>query len=120
MRKTLFALSTLFLLPSALALPGETRAVARLHAKPDAGSAVLLTLKADTPLDIRTCTAGLKGWCQVTAQKKTGYVPRSQVYGKGNCAELIAVGLRDLQPGEASYNKSRDRDGDGKGCDKVP
>ena len=104
---------------AALALEGEVRTVARLYAQPDPKARVIATLTAKTELDIKSCTGGSKGWCLVTAGKLTGFIPRAQVYGYGKCADLIAVGMKDLRPGEASYKGRRDRDGDGLGCDKV-
>lgn len=118
MKKLLILLPT-FLLTSALALPGHVPAATKLYAKADLKSAVLATLPAKAPLDVKSCTGGPQGWCSVSAAGKTGFIPRAQVYGKGNCAALRAVGLGDLVRGEASYNGTRDRDGDGRGCDQA-
>ena len=99
---------------SALALPGRVPAPSRVYATADAQGAVMLSLEARTPVEIRRCTPL---WCSVSTQGKVGWIPRKQVKAQGNCAGLIAVGLRDLRPGEASYSSARDRDGDGLGCD---
>ena len=112
MKPPIFAL--LMLSSAALALPGTVPAPSRLYATADARGAVLLSLTAKTPLEIRRCTPQ---WCNVSTQGKSGWIPRRQVKALGKCADLIAVGLRDLRPGEASYSGARDRDGDGLGCD---
>lgn len=113
-------LMLLALSSSALALPGSVKATARLYAQPNAQSKVIATLTAKTKLEIKSCTGGPKGWCSVMALGKSGFIPRAQVYGNGACAGLIAVGLGDLLPSEASYTGNRDRDRDDLGCDTVP
>ncbi|WP_104990911.1 hypothetical protein [Deinococcus sp. NW-56] len=79
---------------AALALPGTAPAASRLHAKPDTTSAVLLSLKPGTKLDIKSCTTTQ---CSVTVSGKAGWMLRPQVKaGPFNCAALITVSLRDL------------------------
>lgn len=117
--KNLFALLVLLAGGSVLALSGTTPSVARLYAQPHEHGGVTESLAPKTKIEIKTCTGGPKGWCAVSVGKKQGWIPRAQIKASGNCAALRAVGLGDLRPGEASYNRQRDRDGDGLGCDKT-
>lgn len=100
----------------AAALPGTVPAPSRLYSSADARGKVVTTLAARQSIQIRRCTPQ---WCSVSVGTRSGWIPRAQVRAQGKCADLMAVGLRDLRPGEASYSGARDRDGDGLGCNEV-
>lgn len=117
--KYLYFLAYLAVWSSALALPGSVKATARVYAQPSAKSPVIATMTAKTKLEIKSCQGGPKGWCSVIAIGKAGFIPRAQVYGNGPCVGLIAVGLGDLLPSEASYTGNRDRDHDRLVCDTA-
>lgn len=112
-----------FVLSSGLAaaLTGSTPAVARLYAQPNPKASVVATLSAKTKVEIQKCSGGPQGWCSVTVlnTRRAGFIPRAQLKASGNCTSLIAAGMGDLLPHEASYTRTRDRDDDGLGCDTV-
>lgn len=103
----------------ACALPGRAPAVARLYTHPDQQADVIALLPARTALNIQVCQGGNTGWCRVTALNKTGWIPRKQVYAIGRCRDLMPVGFMNLRRGEASYQRTRDPDGNGVGCDRL-
>ena len=111
-----FPLLVTLLASTALALPGTVPAQVQLVSKP--GGKVVTTLPAGTALEVRACTGGSTGWCEVTTEKVAGYLPRAKIKAKGACPALRAIGFDNIKRGEASYNGQRDRDGDGVGCDQ--
>ncbi|GAA5435614.1 hypothetical protein [Deinococcus aquaticus] len=85
--------------------------------KPDPRSATLRILPAHTPVTVHRC---FERWCEVgvPGDTRTGWVMRSSVDLRGDCAALVPLGLKDLRRTEGAYNAARDSNSNGRACDR--
>lgn len=106
----------LLLTGAALATPAWVVPSAKLYPVPNQTSAPLRVLAPGAPLELRRCFAL---WCDVQIDQQRGWVLRETLNIKGDCRQLVPLGLKTLRRTEAAYSAARDQNRDGVACDAL-